>query len=47
MHIIVPCELCMDHLNKMVKQCVRHLGANRAATRIQQIDKRVGPVAIK
>lgn len=38
----VSCHLYMEHLNKMVKSCVQHLGANKTGMSIQHIGKCIG-----
>jgi len=40
----VPFDLYMEHLNKIAKQCVQHLGANKTPTSFQRIGKCVGQV---
>ena len=40
----IPCDLYMEHLNKLVKLCVQHLGANKTGKNIQRIGKCIGQV---
>ena len=40
----IPCDLYMEHLNRMVKSCVQHLGANKTERSIQRIDKCIGQI---
>ena len=40
----VSCDLYMEHLNKMVKSCIQHLGANKTGMSIQRIGKCIGQV---
>lgn len=40
----IPCDLHMEHLNRMVKSCVHHLGANKTDASIERIGKSIGPV---
>ena len=40
----VPCDLHMEHLNRVAKLCVQQLGANKTGKSIQRIGKCVGAV---
>ena len=40
----VPCDLHMEHLNKMVKLCVHHLAANKMEKSIERIGKSISPI---
>ena len=41
----VPCGLHMEHLNRVCKDCVRHLGANKTEKVIVRYSQCIGPVA--
>lgn len=40
----IPCDLLMEHLNRMAKICVSHLGANKTANSIERVGKCIGGV---
>ena len=40
----IPCDLYMEHLNRMVKACVANLGANKTPTSIEKVGKCIGPI---
>ena len=40
----VPCDLYMEHINRLVKICIQHLGANKTERAIQRIGRCIGPI---
>ena len=38
----IPSDLYMEHLNRMVKNCITHLGANKTESSIQRVGKCIG-----
>ena len=37
----IPCDLYMEHLNRTVKTCIVHLGANKTERSIQRVGKSI------
>ena len=40
----IPCDLYMEHLNRIVKSCIHHLGANKIEKTIQHVGKIISPI---
>ena len=38
----VSCDIHMEHLNKICKECVRELGSNKTISSIEQVSKSIG-----
>ena len=41
----ILCDLHIEHLNRLCKECVRHLGANKTENAIRHFSKCMGPLA--
>lgn len=40
----IPCDLHMEHLNRMVKLCVHNVGSNKTDTSLERIGRSISPV---
>ena len=40
----ISCDLYMEHLNKLMKSCIQHLGANKTGSNIQRIGKCINAI---
>jgi L1 cell adhesion molecule like protein len=40
----IPCDLHMEHLNKVCKECIRDLGPNKTTASIQQVARCIGTI---
>ena len=41
----IPCDLHNEHLNRLCKECVRHLGANKTEKAICHFSRCMGPLS--
>ena len=40
----IPCDMYMEHLNRMVKASIANLGANKTPKSIEKVGKCIGPI---